>query len=146
MDPKTLVTVVGDLPHAVKGQQLRFVGDWMLHPKHSWQLKATAYEEVVPQSRQAVAAYLASTIKGEGLWVIRLLCYVLGCLGLVSLGQDKVAQAAKKWVLLSQSHPHVDGAGDLPMLVCLLSHVTLPKRLSLLLCLQVWVMPKPQGW
>ena len=73
VDPKTLVTVVGDLPHAVKGQQLRFVGDWMLHPKHSWQLKATAYEEVVPQSPAAVAAYLASTIKGEDLWVIRLL-------------------------------------------------------------------------
>ena len=73
MDPKTLVTVVGDLPHAVKGQQLRFVGDWMLHPKHSWQLKATAYEEVVPQSPQAVAAYLASTIEGEGFRVICLL-------------------------------------------------------------------------
>ena len=73
VDPKTLVTVVGDLPHAVKGQQLRFVGDWMLHPKHSWQLKATAYEEVVPQSPQAVAAYLASTIEGEGPRVICLL-------------------------------------------------------------------------
>ena len=73
VDPKTLVTVVGDLPHAMKGQQLRFVGDWVLHPKHSWQLKATAYEEVVPQSPQAVAAYLASTIEGEGLPLIELL-------------------------------------------------------------------------
>ena len=70
VDPKTLVTVVGDLPHAAKGQQLRFVGDWVLHPKHSWQLKATAYEEVVPQSPQAVAAYLASTIEGEGRLVV----------------------------------------------------------------------------
>lgn len=65
VDPKSLVTVVGNLPHAAKGQQLRFVGDWVLHPKHSWQLKATAYEEVVPRSPQAVAAYLASTIDGK---------------------------------------------------------------------------------
>ena len=65
VDPKSIVTVVGNLPHAAKGQQLRFVGDWVLHPKHSWQLKATAYEEVVPRSPQAVAAYLASTIDGE---------------------------------------------------------------------------------
>ena len=65
VDPKSIVTVVGNLLHAAKGQQLRFVGDWVLHPKHSWQLKATAYEEVVPRSPQAVAAYLASTIDGE---------------------------------------------------------------------------------
>ena len=57
--------MVGNLPHPVKGQQLRFVGDWVLHPKHGWQLKATAFEEVVPRSPQAVAAYLASTIDGE---------------------------------------------------------------------------------
>lgn len=65
VDSKNIVTVVGNLPDAAKGQQLRFVGDWVLHPKHSWQLKATAYEEVVPKSTQAVAAYLASTISGE---------------------------------------------------------------------------------
>ena len=65
VDPKSMVTVVGNLPDAAKGQQLRFVGDWVLHPKHSWQLKATAYEEVVPSSTQAVVAYLASTIGGE---------------------------------------------------------------------------------
>lgn len=64
VDPKSIVTVVGNLPHAVKGQQLRFVGDWMQHLKHGWQLKATAFEEVVPRSPQAVAAYLASTIDG----------------------------------------------------------------------------------
>ena len=96
MDPKTLVTVVGDLPHAVKGQQLRFVGDWMLHPKHSWQLKATAYEEVVPQSPQAVAAYLASTIEGEGLRVICLLGYLHLRRIVVSSSQDKMAEAFQK--------------------------------------------------
>ena len=95
VDPKTLVTVVGDLPHAVKGQQLRFVGDWVLHPKHSWQLKATAYEEVVPQSPQAVAAYLASTIEGRG---HRFVCLprhpsVHWTIVAVISGQDKVAQA-----------------------------------------------------
>lgn len=48
-----------------RGSSCALWGDWVLHPKHSWQLKATAYEEVVPRSPQAVAAYLASTIDGE---------------------------------------------------------------------------------
>ena len=65
VDSKSIVTVVGILPPADKGQQLRFVGDWVVHAKHGWQLKATAYEEVEPKSPKAVAAYLSSTIDGE---------------------------------------------------------------------------------
>ncbi|CAL8469331.1 g8872 [Coccomyxa elongata] len=55
-----IVTVVGNFPHADKGQLLRFAGHWDQHAKHGTQLKAIAFEEVVPQSTDAIAAYLSS--------------------------------------------------------------------------------------
>jgi hypothetical protein len=58
------VTVVGNFPHADKGQLLRFAGHWDVHARHGTQLKAIAFEEVVPQSSDAIAAYLSSVIPG----------------------------------------------------------------------------------
>ncbi len=60
------MTVVGNFPHADKGQLLRFAGHWDQHAKHGTQLKAIAFEEVVPQSTDAIAAYLASVLSGKG--------------------------------------------------------------------------------
>lgn len=59
-----MVTVVGHFPHAARGQLLRFVGHWVVHPTHGPQLSASAFEEVVPQSVEAIAAYLSSTVEG----------------------------------------------------------------------------------
>ncbi|BDA44925.1 probable recBCD enzyme subunit RecD at C-terminar half [Coccomyxa sp. Obi] len=61
-----IVTVVGNFPHADKGQLLRFAGHWDQHAKHGTQLKAIAFEEVVPQSTDAIAAYLSSVLSGVG--------------------------------------------------------------------------------
>ncbi len=59
------MTVVGTFPHADRGQLLRFAGHWDVHAKHGTQLKAIAFEEVVPQSPDAIAAYLSSVIPGK---------------------------------------------------------------------------------
>ena len=59
-----MVNVVGHFPHAARGQLLRFAGHWVVHPKHGPQLSATTFEEVVPQSKEAIAAYLSSTVEG----------------------------------------------------------------------------------
>ena len=59
-----MVNVVGLFPHAAKGQLLRCAGHWVVHPKHGPQLNATAFEEVVPQSKEAIAAYLSSSVEG----------------------------------------------------------------------------------
>lgn len=59
------MTVVGIFPHADKGQLLRFAGHWDQHAKHGTQLKAIAFEEVVPQSTDAIAAYLSSVLPGK---------------------------------------------------------------------------------
>lgn len=59
-----LVTVVGHFPDAARGQLLRFAGHWVVHPTHGPQLSASAFEEVVPQSKEAIIAYLSSTIEG----------------------------------------------------------------------------------
>ena len=61
------MNVVGHFPHAARGQLLRFAGHWVVHPKHGPQLSATTFEEVVPQSKEAIAAYLSSTVEGGSL-------------------------------------------------------------------------------
>lgn len=59
------MTVVGNFPHAARGQLLRFAGHWDTHAKHGTQLKAIRHDEVVPQSPDAIAAYLSSVIPGN---------------------------------------------------------------------------------
>jgi hypothetical protein len=61
---RDLVTVVGTFPDANKGQQLRCAGHWEVHKTHGLRLKATTFEEVVPDSPDAIAAYLSSVIEG----------------------------------------------------------------------------------
>ncbi len=115
--------MVGNLPHAVKGQQLRFVGDWVLHPRHSWQLKATAFEEVVPRSPQAVAAYLASTIDGE--------------LSPAQLGKYRSSPSTHASVVCASLY------------LAILLPRPLQQRDTLLTTLHVlqeWVMPQRQSW
>jgi hypothetical protein len=53
--------VVGALPHAAVGQTLRFAGAWGAHEKFGVQLRAARCEEIAPQSREALAAYLAGS-------------------------------------------------------------------------------------
>jgi len=55
------ITVVGALPHAAVGQTLRFAGAWGAHEKFGVQLRAARCEEIAPQSREALAAYLAGS-------------------------------------------------------------------------------------
>ena len=56
-----MVTVVGVLPHALKGQMLRFEGAWDAHEKFGVQLRAARSEEVAPRSHEALTAYLAGS-------------------------------------------------------------------------------------
>ena len=56
-----MVTVVGVLPHVLKGQMLRFEGAWDSHEKFGVQLRAARSEEVAPRSHEALTAYLAGS-------------------------------------------------------------------------------------
>ena len=61
---RDLITVVGTFPDVNKGSQLRCAGHWEVHKTHGLRLKAINFEEVVPDSPDAIAAYLSSVIDG----------------------------------------------------------------------------------
>jgi len=62
-----LLTVVGNLPEVSAGELLRLEGDYVTHPKHGLQFKATGFEKVLPVSREGIERYLGSgLIKGIG--------------------------------------------------------------------------------
>ena len=61
------VTVVGSMPSARSGEQLRLQGQWITHPRFGRQFKVESCETVMPATLQGIEKYLGSgLIKGIG--------------------------------------------------------------------------------
>jgi exodeoxyribonuclease V alpha subunit len=62
-----LVTVVGTLPSARSGEQLRLQGQWTSHPRFGMQFKVESCETVLPATLKGIEKYLGSgLIRGIG--------------------------------------------------------------------------------
>ena len=62
-----LTTVVGTLPAAYPGEELRAFGEWSTHPSHGRQFKAEYAERSLPHSAEAIYEYLAGhAVQGVG--------------------------------------------------------------------------------
>lgn len=55
-------TIVGCIPYIIEGQSLKLQGEWVKHPQFGKQLKVTAYEEIVPDSKIGIEKYLSSGV------------------------------------------------------------------------------------
>ena len=61
------VTIVGAMPSARSGEQLRLQGQWTSHPRFGMQFKVHSCETVLPATLQGIEKYLGSgLIKGIG--------------------------------------------------------------------------------
>ncbi len=62
-----LVTVVGTLPSAAPGEDMRAFGEWTRHPTHGEQFRCDYAERTLPSTAQAIYEYLAGrAIPGIG--------------------------------------------------------------------------------
>ena len=62
-----LTTVVGTLPSAYPGEELRAYGEWVTHPNHGRQFKCEYAERSLPRTKEGIYAYLAGhAVKGIG--------------------------------------------------------------------------------
>lgn len=62
-----ITTVVGYLPFVNKGDSLKLFGKYITHQEYGEQFKIDTFEKVMPQTSEALIAYLASgAIKGVG--------------------------------------------------------------------------------
>ncbi len=62
-----LITVVGIFPDIHVGEQMKAVGQYLLHPSFGMQFKAENYEHTLPVSSAAILRYLSSgALKGIG--------------------------------------------------------------------------------
>ncbi|OAA86724.1 SF1B family DNA helicase RecD2 [Clostridium ljungdahlii] len=59
---KDEVTIVGCIPNIIEGQNLKAVGEWVLHPQFGNQFKVQASEEIIPSTTIGIERYLASGI------------------------------------------------------------------------------------
>lgn len=59
---KELITVVGCLPYLTEGQQVKFEGQWVIHPQFGKQLKVQNFEEILPNSIVGIERYLSSGV------------------------------------------------------------------------------------
>jgi exodeoxyribonuclease V alpha subunit len=66
-DKNEKVTIVGCIPYIVEGQNLKVIGEWILHPQFGQQFKIQLCEEILPSSIVGIERYLASgVISGIG--------------------------------------------------------------------------------
>ncbi len=61
-DKNEVITVVGCIPYIVEGQNLKLIGEWVLHPQFGQQFKVSGCEEIVPSSTVGIERYLSSGI------------------------------------------------------------------------------------
>ncbi len=74
-----LVTVVGEFADVNVGETLVVTGAYTTHPKYGLQLKAQAYERLLPATAAAIESYLASgAVKGIGPAIARKLVQKFG--------------------------------------------------------------------
>ena len=66
-ETRNLISILGYLPHASRGENLRVSGQWEKHPRYGSQLKVDHYETVLPSSVDGIRRYLsAGVIPGIG--------------------------------------------------------------------------------
>ncbi|MEG0641467.1 MAG: ATP-dependent RecD-like DNA helicase [Clostridium sp.] len=62
-----IITVSGCMPQLREGQNLKFEGEWITHPKFGLQFKASSMEEILPTTTLGIEKYLSSgVISGIG--------------------------------------------------------------------------------
>ena len=60
-------TIVGTMPGAAAGKSCRVQGEFIQDPRYGEQFRVSAYEEVMPSTREGIKDFLSSgTIKGVG--------------------------------------------------------------------------------
>ena len=59
VDDGSQTMVVGCIPYAVPGESMIVTGSWMTHPAHGQQFKADFAERTMPETADAIYAYLA---------------------------------------------------------------------------------------
>lgn len=74
-----MVTVVGYFPNMVEDETYLFKGSVVQHPKYGKQLKAETFQKEIPQTKDAVIAYLSSDLfKGIGKKTAELIVETIG--------------------------------------------------------------------
>lgn len=67
VDDGSQTMVVGCIPYAVPGESMIVSGSWMTHPAHGQQFKADFAERTMPETADAIYAYLAGrAVRGIG--------------------------------------------------------------------------------
>ena len=67
VDDGSQTMVVGCIPYAVPGESMIVTGSWMTHPAHGQQFKADFAERTMPETADAIYAYLAGrAVRGIG--------------------------------------------------------------------------------
>ncbi|MCH3965276.1 MAG: ATP-dependent RecD-like DNA helicase [Clostridium sp.] len=62
-----VVTIVGNVPFIMEGQNLKFMGEWVTHPHFGQQFKIKYSEEIIPDTKVGIERYLSSgAISGIG--------------------------------------------------------------------------------
>ena len=59
---KEIVTIVGNIPYIIEGQNLKLQGQWITHPKFGKQFQVKSCEEILPTSVKGIERYLASGV------------------------------------------------------------------------------------
>ncbi len=74
-----MVTIVGYFPNMVEDETYLFKGSVVQHPKYGKQLKAETFQKEIPQTKDAVIAYLSSDLfKGIGKKTAELIVETIG--------------------------------------------------------------------
>lgn len=64
---KQIITIVGCMPYMTEGQNLKLMGQWIVHPQFGQQFKVQSVEEIIPTTLAGMEKYLSSgVIQGIG--------------------------------------------------------------------------------
>lgn len=104
VDDGSQTMVVGCIPYAVPGESMIVTGNWMTHPAHGQQFKAEFAERTMPETADAIYAYLAGrAVRGIGPATASLLVSRFGADTLNVLEYEPEKLTAIKGISLSKA-------------------------------------------
>ena len=104
VDDGSQTMVVGCIPYAVPGESMIVTGSWMTHPVHGQQFKAEFAERTMPETADAIYAYLAGrAVRGIGPATASLLVSRFGADTLNVLEYEPEKLTAIKGISLSKA-------------------------------------------
>ena len=104
VDDGSQTMVVGCIPYAVPGESMIVSGSWMTHPAHGQQFKAEFAERTMPETADAIYAYLAGrAVHGIGPATASLLVSRFGADTLNVLEYEPEKLTAIKGISLSKA-------------------------------------------